>query len=161
GLVRAVDMIDAVIKKIRASKDRAAARAGLMAKPFEFSEIQANHILDLALGRLTQLERDELLAEQQDLTARIKELQRILEKRVARMRVIRDELTTLRDSYKQPGRTQIVGDDTGEISTEELGDDEPLVVSLTARGYVQARSARGRGGKTVDAGANDVLTQVV
>jgi DNA gyrase subunit A len=161
GLVRAVDMIDAIIKKIRASKDRGAARGALMAKPFEFSEIQANHILDLALGRLTQLGRDELLAEQQELNARIKELQRILEKRDALMGVIRDELTTIRDTYKLPRRTEIVGDDTGEISTEELVDDEPLVVSVTARGYVQARSARGRGGKTVEPGANDVLAQVV
>ncbi len=77
------------------------------------------------------------------------------------MGVIRDELTTIRDAYKQPRRTQIVGGDTGEISTEELVDDEPLVVSVTARGYVQARSARGRGAKVVEPGANDVLAQVV
>ncbi len=161
GLVRAVDMIDAVIAAIRASKDRGAARTALMAKPFEFSEIQANHILDLALGRLTQLGREELLTEQGELMARIKELRTILEKRDALMAVIRDELTEIRDAYKQPRRTQIVGDDSGEISTEELVDDEPLVVSVTARGYVQARSARGRGGKVVEPASGDVLDQVV
>ena len=58
GLVKALDMIDAIVKAIRASKDRAAARDALMAKRFEFSEIQANHILDMPLGRLTQLGRE-------------------------------------------------------------------------------------------------------
>src|SRR5262245_59864517 len=64
GLVRALDMIDAIIELIRAAADVDEARAGLMAKPFEFSEIQANFILDMQLRRLTQLEgqklRDEL-----------------------------------------------------------------------------------------------------
>ena len=63
GLVKALDMIDAVVKAIRASKDRSAARDALMGKRFEFSEIQANHILDMALGRLTQLGREELAKE--------------------------------------------------------------------------------------------------
>ncbi|MFN8016044.1 MAG: DNA gyrase subunit A, partial [Acidimicrobiia bacterium] len=60
GLVRAVDMIDAIIKTIRASKDRSIAREKLIKKPFDFSEIQANHILDLPLGRLTELGQKEL-----------------------------------------------------------------------------------------------------
>ena len=58
-------MIDAIVKAIRASKDRAAARDALMGKPFDFSEIQANHILDMTLGRLTQLGREELDKEKQ------------------------------------------------------------------------------------------------
>jgi len=60
GLLKALDMIDAVVKAIRASADRSAARDALMGKQFGFSEIQANHILDMALGRLTRLGRDEL-----------------------------------------------------------------------------------------------------
>ena len=64
GLVKALDMIDAIIALIRGAADVETARAGLMAKPFEFSEIQANYILDMQLRRLTQLEgqklRDEL-----------------------------------------------------------------------------------------------------
>src|SRR3954469_5867492 len=60
GLLRALDMIDAIITLIRASEDRPAARDGLMAAPFEFSEIQANHILDMTLGRLTRLGRTDL-----------------------------------------------------------------------------------------------------
>src|SRR3954447_20179052 len=76
GLVKALDMIDAIVKAIRASKDRGAARTALMAKPFEFSEIQANHILDMPLGRLTQLGRDELDKELKELQATVKELNR-------------------------------------------------------------------------------------
>lgn len=161
GLVRAVDMIDAIIAKIRASKDRGAARTALMGEPFGFSEIQANHILDLQLGRLTQLGRDDLLKEQKELRDTIKELERILEQRDALMAVIRDELTEIRDGFRVARRTQIVGDDSGEISAEELVDDEPLVVSVTARGYIQARSARGRGAKVAEPAANDVLVQAI
>ena len=68
-------MIDAIVKAIRASKDRAAARDALMAKRFGFSEIQANHILDMPLGRLTQLGREELDKERKELEATVKELQ--------------------------------------------------------------------------------------
>jgi DNA gyrase subunit A len=78
GLVKALDMIDAIVKAIRASKDRGAARTALMAKPFDFSEIQANHILDMPLGRLTQLGREELDKERKELQATVKELNRIL-----------------------------------------------------------------------------------
>ncbi len=161
GLVRAVDMIDAIIKKIRASKDRKTAHTALMAKPFEFSDIQANHILDLMLGRLTQLGRDELLAEQKQLREEIRDLRKILADRNVLMALIADELTELRDTYQKPRRTQIVGDDTGEISAAELVDDEPLVVTVTARGYVQAKSARGRGTKVADPGDADGIAQVI
>ena len=161
GLVRAVDMIDAIIKKIRASKDRGEARTALMTKPFDFSEIQANHILDLALGRLTQLGRDELLAEQEELNATIKALRKILASREALMGVIRDELTAIRDAHAVKRRTQIVTDDTGEISVQELVDDEPLVVSVTARGYIQAKSARGRGSKLANPGDKDAISSTI
>jgi DNA gyrase subunit A len=60
GLLRAIDMLDAVIAAIRSSDDRAAAKASLMAEPFSFSEIQANHILDMTLARLTRLGRSNL-----------------------------------------------------------------------------------------------------
>ena len=67
GLLKALDMIDAIITLVRASADRAEARTGLMAKPFEFCEIQANHILDMTIGRLTRLGRSELDAEMSQL----------------------------------------------------------------------------------------------
>ncbi len=161
GLVRALDMIDAIIATIRASKDRGVARVSLMAKPFDFSEIQANHILDLQLGRLTQLGRDDLLAEQLELNGIIKELRNILDDRETLMGLMRDELSEIRDKYKRPRRTVIVGDDSGDISAEELVDDEPLVVTVTARGYIQSKSQRGRGAKTADPGDKDAITQII
>ena len=60
GLLRAIDMLDAVIAAIRNSDDRAAAKSSLMSEPFSFSEIQANHILDMTLARLTRLGRSNL-----------------------------------------------------------------------------------------------------
>ncbi len=161
GLVKALDMIDAIIATIRASKDRGVARAAMMTKPFDFSEIQANHILDLALGRLTQIGREELLSEQKELRSIVKELRKILDDRETLMALMREELTLVRDTYKRPRRTEIVGDDTGEISADELVDDEPLIVTVTARGYLQAKSARGRGGKSPDPGERDAITQIM
>ena len=105
GLVKALDMIDAVVKAIRASKDRAAARTALMGKRFGFSEIQANHILDMPLGRLTQLGRDELdEGEARSSTPRSRSCKRILAKRDVLMGVIREELVAIRDAHKAPRR---------------------------------------------------------
>src|SRR3954463_8623183 len=73
GLLKALDMIDQIIALIRGSADRPAAREGLMAAPFEFTEIQANHILDMTLGRLTRLGRSELEEEMAELLERIAE----------------------------------------------------------------------------------------
>src|SRR3954449_9184281 len=115
GLVKALDMIDAVVTAIRASSDRSEARAALMAKPFEFSEIQANHILDMTLGRLTRLGREEFDKEKKELDATIKGLKRILAKRDALMAVIREELVAIRDAHKAPRRAEIVTDDAGTI----------------------------------------------
>ncbi|MDQ1466369.1 MAG: gyrase subunit [Actinomycetota bacterium] len=161
GLVKALDQIDAIVALIKASNDRAAARTGLMGPGFEYSEIQANHILDLALGRLTRLGRDELVKEHKELVAEVKKLRRILAQRAVLMGVIRDELVTIRDTHRRERRTQIAADDRGEIATEALVDDEPLVVTVTARGYVQARSGRGRAAKLAEPGERDTVAQLI
>jgi DNA gyrase subunit A len=161
GLVKALDMIDAIVKAIRGSKDRAAARAALMAKSFGFSEIQANHILDMPLGRLTQLGREELDKERTELAATVKELNRILAKRDALMGVIRDELTAVRDAHKGPRRTQIVADDTGTLDVVSLVEDEPYVVTVTARGYVRAVPERTRKALVANPGERDAVAQVI
>jgi DNA gyrase subunit A len=160
GLVKALDMIDAVVKAIRASKDRGAARDALMSKRFGFTEIQANHILDMTLSRLTQLGREELDKEKRELEATIKELKRILAKRDVLMKVIHDELVAIRDAHKAPRRTQIVSDDTGTIETVALVEDEPYTVTVTARGYVRAVPERGRA-RAVNAGERDAIAQVI
>jgi DNA gyrase subunit A len=161
GLVKAVDMIDRVIKAIRAAKDRAAARTALMGRGFEFTEIQANHILDLTLGRLTQLGREELANEMKELNAAIKELRRILAQRDVLFGVIRDELAAIRDAHKRVRRTEIVAGETGVIETDALVEDEPIVVTVTARGYVKAVPERSRSAKVAAPGDRDAIAQVI
>jgi DNA gyrase subunit A len=161
GLLKALDMIDAIVKAIRASKDRAAARTALMGKRFAFTEIQANHILDMTLGRLTKLGREELATEKQELDATIKQLRRILGTRDVLMGVIRDELVTIRDEHKAPRRTTIESEDTGSIDVEALVEDEPYFVTVTARGYVRATPARARTTKVASAGERDAVSQVI
>jgi DNA gyrase subunit A len=161
GLVKALDMIDEIVKAIRASKDRAAARVALMAEPFDFSEIQANHILDMPLGRLTQLGREELDKERKELLALVKELTAILGNRDVLMRVIREELVAIRDEHKAPRRTQIVSDDAGTIDVVALIEDEPYVVTVTARGYVRAVPERTRKSLVANPGERDAVAQVI
>jgi DNA gyrase subunit A len=153
GLLRAVDMLDEVIALIRASADRPEARTGLMAEPFEFSEVQANHILDTPLGRLTRLGRSELATELEELRATIAELEAILADETRLRGVIRDELAALRERFTDTRRTELAID-PGEFDIEDLIDDEDLVFIMTGGGYVKTTSAdefrtQGRGGRGV------------
>jgi DNA gyrase subunit A len=153
GLLKAIDMLDLVIATIRGSDDRAAARAALMASPFDFSEEQANHILDMTLGRLTRLGRSELEEEMAKLRETIAELQSILADDVKLRGVIATELTALRDKYAEERFTQIVND-PGELGVEDLIQDEEIVLTMTRAGYVKSVAAdafrtQGRGGRGV------------
>ena len=153
GLVKALDMIDAIIALIRGSADRPEARAGLMGEGFEFSEIQANHILDMTLGRLTRLGRAELEEELAKLRETIAELESILADEGKLRAVIRDELGEVREAHATPRKTAITYD-IGDIDIEDLIDDEELVVTMTAKGYIKTVAAgafrtQGRGGRGV------------
>ncbi len=153
GLLRALDMLDEVIALIRASADVEAARAGLMAKPFEFSEIQANHILDMPLRRLTGLELQKLKDEHKELLAAIKELESILSSEAKLMGVIKDELGEVRERFFDERRTEIAFD-PGDLETLDLIDDEEVVVVLSNNGYVKSVASdsfrkQGRGGRGV------------
>jgi DNA gyrase subunit A len=153
GLIKALDLIDAIIAAIRASEDRAAAHAALQAAPFEFSEVQSEYILDMQLHRLTRLGRATLEAEMEELRQKIAELEAILADRAVLLAVIRDELVAIRDKYADPRRTQITYD-PGEMNLEDLIDDEDLIVTMSAKGYVKTVSvdafrSQGRGGRGV------------
>ncbi|MDE3008041.1 MAG: DNA gyrase subunit A [Acidobacteriota bacterium] len=153
GLLKAIDMLDQVIATIRGSDDRAAARASLMATPFSFSEEQANHILDMTLGRLTRLGRRELDEEMAKLRETIAELQSILASDVKLRGVIAEEITAIRDKYAEARVTQIVND-PGELGVEDLIEDEEIVITMTQAGYVKSVAAdafrtQGRGGRGV------------
>ena len=168
GLIKALDMIDKIIALVRASEDRATARAGLMGAGFEFSEIQANHILDMQIVRLTRLARTDLAQEMADLQVTIKELEEILSKPAVLRGVIKTELAEIKDRYGSPRRAEITHD-PGELGSEDLIDDEPLVLLMTRAGYVKTVAAgsfrtQGRGGRGI-AGAKlkeeDLVSQVI
>jgi DNA gyrase subunit A len=168
GLLRAIDMLDAVIAAIRASDDRPAARAALMTEPFSFSEEQANHILDMTLGRLTRLGRSELEEEMAQLRETIAELQAILADPAKLRGVIATEMTAIRDKFADERRS-VITHDPGDLGVEDLVDDEDLVVTTTAAGYIKAVSAdafrtQGRGGRGVQGARlkeEDLVTNVV
>jgi DNA gyrase subunit A len=153
GLVKALDMIDAIIALIRGAADVETARAGLVAEPFAFTEIQANYILDMQLRRLTQLEGQKLRDELAELQATIRELQAILDDEQKLLGVIKTELVALRDKYGDDRRT-IITNDSGDIEDLDLIDDEEVVVVLTHKGYIKTVAAdafrrQGRGGRGV------------
>jgi DNA gyrase subunit A len=153
GLLRAIDMLDAVIATIRGSDDRPAALAALQAEPFSFSEEQANHILDMTLARLTRLGRSNLEEELARLQEEIAELEAILRDPAKLRLVVADELGEIRSKYANERRT-IITHDPGDMGVEDLVDDEELVVTMSRAGYVKAVSAdafrtQGRGGRGV------------
>lgn len=157
GLLKALDLIDQIITTIRGSADRGAARGALMAEPFEFSEVQATHILDMTLGRLTRLGRDELESEQTVLAETISGLQEILGDELRLHGVIRAELAEIRSEFAEERRSTF-DIDPGEINIEDLIDDEDLVFTMSSSGYVKVVSAtefktQSRGGRGVT-GAN-------
>ncbi|MCL6095825.1 MAG: DNA gyrase subunit A [Actinobacteria bacterium] len=153
GLLRAISMLDEVIRTIRAANDRSEARLALQNIPFNFTEAQANHILDMTLARLTRLGETELRDEFKNLQNTIKELESILADEWRLRRVIADELLVWDAEFSDQRRTRILND-TGEITAEDLINEEELVVTLTAANYIKAVSAdsfriQARGGKGV------------
>src|SRR3954468_5811579 len=155
GLLSALDKIDRIIALIRGSADRDGARQGLMAKPFNFSEIQANHILDMRLVMLTRLNGNELKDEMAKLRETIAELESILRSPAKLRGVIKSEMAEIREKFATPRRAEITFD-PGDIDLEDLIDDEDLVVTLSRNGYVKSVAAdafrtQGRGGRGVQA----------
>ena len=153
GLIRALDMIDAIIAAIRASEDRAEARNRLMGQGFDFSENQANAILDMQLVRLTRLNRATLQEQLDELRATIAELEAILADQGKLDGVIKDELAAIRAEFATDRRTELTFD-PGELDIEDLIDDDDLVVTLSSTGYIKAVSAeefrtQARGGRGV------------
>ena len=153
GLIKALDVIDEIIALIRASADTASARASLMSEPFEFSEIQANHILDMALSRLTRLGRSQLEAEAEEKRALIAELEALLADDHRLRMLIRDELLEVSGAFATPRRSALEID-PGELDIEDLIDDDNLVFTMSASGYVKTVAIeefrlQGRGGRGV------------
>ena len=152
GLRKAVDQIDLVIRLIRQAQDPDAAKEALIRR-LELSEIQARHILDMRLQRLTQLERHKIVEEHEQTLALIIDLKGILASEQRLMGIIKDELVTLKNDFGDERRTEILGE-TQDLTIEDLLADDDMVVTITRSGYikrthVEAYRSQKRGGKGV------------
>ncbi|MFM7745356.1 MAG: DNA gyrase subunit A, partial [Actinomycetota bacterium] len=168
GRLKALNVIDAIIKLIRASDDAASAKDKLMKKPYGFSERQAIDILDMQLRQLTKLSRLDIEAEVEALNAKIKELEEILNNPKVLRALISKELAEVKEEFATPRACKIVAD-SGEMSIEDLIDDKELVIVMTQAQYVKAVSAssfrtQGRGGRGVAGAklkADDIVRHVI
>jgi DNA gyrase subunit A len=168
GRLKALNVIDAIIKLIRESDDAASAKDKLMKKPYEFSERQAIDILDMQLRQLTKLSRIDIEAEVEALNAKIKELEEILGNPKVLRALISKELAEVKAEFATPRACKIIAD-SGEMSIEDLIDDKELVIVMTQAQYVKAVSAssfrtQGRGGRGVAGAklkADDIVRHVI
>ncbi|MDX6657515.1 MAG: gyrase subunit [Solirubrobacteraceae bacterium] len=136
GLLIALDNLDAVIDLIRSSRDREAARAGLV-ETFALSVIQAEAILALRLSQLTALETDDIKQEHADVTERIAELRAILGDEHRVLGIIKEELGEIAERFEDPRRTQITASED-EIDIEDLIADQQMVITITKSGYIKS-----------------------
>ena len=135
GLKKALDQIDAVIETIRASKEANTARTNLI-KKFDFSEIQAQAILEMRLQRLTGLEREKILNELQEILKKIDWLKKVLADIQEIYNIIVEELEEVKKKFSNPRRTQIT-EAVDEVQDEDLIASEEVIVSLTNSGYIK------------------------
>ncbi len=135
GLKIAIDFIDEVIAIIRKSKDLPSARTALMER-FGLDEIQANAIVQMRLGQLTNMERAKIEDEISALKAKIAEYNEILASDTKKLEIVKEELTAIRNKYADPRRTEICAI-SGEVDIEDLIPQEECVLTLTQFGYVK------------------------
>lgn len=135
GLKIAIDFIDEVIRIIRASKDQPSARAALMER-FGLDEIQAQAIVQMRLGQLTNMERHKIEEEIEGLKAKIADFLEILASETRKLEIVKEELIAIRNKYADPRRTEICAI-SGEVDIEDLIPQEECVLTLTQFGYVK------------------------
>ena len=153
GLLRALDIIDQIIALIRASQNRSEARDGLMTD-LGFSEVQAEHILNMQLARLTRLSRNELVTERDQLLKDIAEYEHILGDETYKSKVLRDEMRAVARHLGDPRRTVLIPEEAGDLSAEDLIARESMTVTITRDGYIKrlpvdTYRVQRRGGKGV------------
>ena len=152
GLKIALDFIDEVISIIRHSKDLPTARTALMER-FGLDEIQAQAIVQMRLGQLTNMEQAKIEDEIAALHAKIKEFMEILASETRKLEIVKEELLAIRNKYADPRRTEICAI-SGEVDIEDLIPQEECVLTLTQFGYVKRLSVdtykiQRRGGRGV------------
>ncbi len=156
GVKIALDHLDEVIALIRKSRTPKDAKDALM-KKFEFSDIQAQYILDLRLQKLTGLEREKVLEDYQQTLMLIERLKQILSSEPLVLQIISEDLERIKKSYGDERRTQLI-QETKEITIEDMIVEEEMVITCTHSGYIkrsplsiyrsQRRGGKGRMGMT-------------
>ncbi len=150
GYLIALDNIDEIVQLIKTSPSPEAAKNALMER-FSLSEIQSKAILEMRLQRLTGLERDKIKEEYQNLLELIDDLNGILKSEDRLNEVVKTELLEVKEQFSSPRRTEIQ-ESYESIDTEDLIANEPMVVSMSHKGYVKrvdlkAYEKQNRGGK--------------
>jgi DNA gyrase subunit A len=164
GLTIALDHLDAIIKLIRSSKTVDEARTGLMEK-FKLSQLQAQAILEMQLQRLTNLEREKIALEYQDVKALIAKLRKILSSDKMVMDIIGGELREVKTAFADARRTELREEVVSDLRPEDLIKEEDVVVLFTQSGYVKRTSLSsyhfqirgGKGRKGISMKAEDVV----
>jgi DNA gyrase subunit A len=168
GLKIALDQLDLVIKIIRGSKTRPEAKENLLAQ-LPLTSTQVDAILDMQLYRLTGLEIDKLENEYAELLKQIDYLKQLLSSEPMLLGLIKEELITAAEQYKDERRTAIIGEELQDFDVEDLIKDEDFVISVTKKGYIkrtaltsyksQKRGTVGR--KGVDLREEDVVSRLL
>lgn len=135
ALKKALDHLDDIISLIRGSASPDAAREGLIGR-YDFTQIQAQAILDMKLQRLTGLEREKLIAEYQETLKKIEYLKSILASDQLVKKIIKEELQGVKERFHDTRRTEIIPE-TGEIKLEDLITDEKVVITISHTGYIK------------------------
>lgn len=167
GLKVAIENIDEVVEIIRKSDNVALARANLMAR-FDFSEKQAQAILDLRLQKLTSLETQKILDELKEIRVTIAYLEDLLAHEAKILAVVKEETGELAEKYGKPRTTEINAEEVIQVNIEDLIAEEDMVVVISNRGFVKRIAAseyreQGRGGKgarTTDLKEDDFIEHV-
>jgi DNA gyrase subunit A len=165
GLKIALANLDAVIDTIRKSPDADVAKERLMDR-FALSDRQAQAILDMQLRRLAALEQQKIEDEYQQLMERIAYLEALLADPKKVLSVIREDLLEMSEKYGDERRTRISPDATEELREEDLVPDEPVLISITERGYIKRVATKsfrtqGRGGRGVQGHATKEEDEVI
>ncbi len=146
--------LDEIIALIRASEDPATARVGLV-RQFSMTVMQAQAVLAMPLRQLTRLQQQDLEQKFKDSVLKVQNLMDILNDPNRLLKVIRDEITALRDKFGDERRTKIVAREAGDFSIEDLIPEEEAVISISRDGYIKrvsidAYRQQKRGGKGVN-----------
>ncbi|BDR75976.1 DNA topoisomerase IV subunit A [Clostridium tetani] len=142
GFIKAIDIMDEIIKTIRASKSKKEASKNLIDK-FNFTKVQSEAILELMLYRLTGLEVTSFKKEHKELEKKIKALKKILQHEEELLKVIKFELEEVREKYGDKRKTLIIKDDEkAKIDIEDLIIDEETVITISKEGFCKRVSVK-------------------